>query len=501
MTSRRDELNAYTFAKRRLVAQFLRPTRTGSDEGAPRPLRAVVPGTVVGVVILAGFGAWGMVRPAAPPDWDERGKNVLIADRSGTRYVVLHTAGVGEQLHPVLNMASARLLVDAADGGVLTVPEAVLDRSRLPRGATLGIPYAPDRLPDPATVDGRRVWAVCERPVGGGRAVQRAVFVLADGDRGRVAGRGRLAGSQLLYVQGPDGARYVVDARGTAYRVDRDARLHTFLAGPGAPQRVSRDWLATLHRGSPIRFPRLGAPLGAPAGVPTLGEDDRVGTVLVTDAGGRAQHYLVLPRRVAPVSEFTAKLLLNSPGRGALRRPVPVSAGAFVPGRPFTPERDWPQGAPRAVGAGSAQKARDTVCSVLRAVDPRTGRTTLATWAGTDFPVALPAGSGGTYVTPGSGQLFRQFQGTATGAGPVFLVTDTGLRHMVQDNNDLATDDAGIGAPAADAPAGSPATAPKALARLSYGDARPSPVPAVWSARLPTGPRLSEASARQPQGS
>ena len=48
MASRRDELNAYTFAKRRTVAAFLQPSPTGSEEGAPRPLRAVLPGAIVG---------------------------------------------------------------------------------------------------------------------------------------------------------------------------------------------------------------------------------------------------------------------------------------------------------------------------------------------------------------------------------------------------------------------------------------------------------------------
>ncbi|MGW3466457.1 type VII secretion protein EccB, partial [Streptomyces olivaceoviridis] len=60
MASRRDELNAYTFAKRRTLASFLRPSPSGSEEGAPKPLGALVPGVVVGVVTLAVFGAIGM---------------------------------------------------------------------------------------------------------------------------------------------------------------------------------------------------------------------------------------------------------------------------------------------------------------------------------------------------------------------------------------------------------------------------------------------------------
>ncbi len=91
MASRRDELNAYTFAKKRLVAQFLQPSPTGTEEGAPRPLRGIVPGLIVGVLIMAGFGAWGMFKPQVPKGWDETGKNVIIGSESTTRYVVLET--------------------------------------------------------------------------------------------------------------------------------------------------------------------------------------------------------------------------------------------------------------------------------------------------------------------------------------------------------------------------------------------------------------------------
>ena len=71
---------------------------------------------------------------------------MIIASESTTRYVVLKTDGKS-QLHPVLNMASAKLLLDAGKGEVVNVDESVLDNGKIPHGATIGIPYAPDRLP------------------------------------------------------------------------------------------------------------------------------------------------------------------------------------------------------------------------------------------------------------------------------------------------------------------------------------------------------------------
>jgi hypothetical protein len=119
---------------------------------------------------------------------------------------------------------------------------------------------------------------------------------------------------------------------------------------------------------------------------------------------------------------------------------------------------------------------------------------------GTDFPAQLPTGSSSAYVTPGSGLLFRQFQGTETQAGGVFLVTDTGLRYALQSNSDSATDDKGIGTSAQQRKAALN-EAKIAQTRLGYERVEPTPVPAEWSTFLPTGPRLSEAAARQPQGS
>ncbi|TFE39016.1 type VII secretion protein EccB [Streptomyces sp. ICN441] len=506
MASRRDELNAYTFAKRRLVAQFVQPNTTGSEEGAPRPLRAVVPGAIVAVVVLAVFGAWGMFKPVAPQNWDTPNENVIIASKSTTRYVVLRTNGK-KQLHPVLNMSSAKLLLDPDKGKVVNVDESVLDNGKIPHGATLGIPYAPDRLPDAKEAGVAKRWAVCERPGEGGRAIQKAAFVLAEREQRKTEGAGRLRGGELLYVEGPDATRYIVDAKGTAYPVDEDELLLRQLVGLGrAPQRVSAAWLDTLHKGDRIGFPVVpgaGADAGVPGGLPA--ELNKVGMVLKATDGTRVQQYVVLSGRVAPVTDFTAKLLLSSRDLIDLApdgRAESVSPAAIRPGRAFGRDKKWPEHAPEPVNsAGTDEGSRNTVCNVLREVDDD-GSTTLSTWAGTEFPATLPTGSSSAYVTPGSGQLFRQFKGSRTDTGFLFLVTDTGLRYAMQSNGDSATDDSGIGASgSAKEREARRQEAQQAQNRLGYKDVEPVPVPAAWSAFLPTGPRLSTGAARQPQGS
>ncbi|MFH8294589.1 type VII secretion protein EccB [Streptomyces sp. NPDC018059] len=509
MASRRDELNAYTFAKRRTLAAFVQPSPSGSEEGAPRPLRAVVPGLIVGVIVLAVFGAWGMFKPAAKPGWDKPKEHVIIASDSTTRYVVLETDGK-RQLHPVLNMASAKLLLDSGKGEVIKVDESILDKGKIPHGATIGIPYAPDRLPSASEAGTAKRWAVCERPVEGGSSIQKAAFVLGDRDRNRTEGRQRLRGGELLYVIGPDKTRYVVDARGTAYRISekehRELLLRVLMRSTREPQRVSKQWLGTLHSGGAIAFPDIEGVPGADAEVPGLQDRaaDKIGMIIKAAEGDRAQHYVVFPGRIAPVSDFTAKLLLGSPDLVDLKqdgRARPLSAGAFTPDTTeFGPGNRWPREMPTAANeASTADGSRNTVCNVLRDVDADTGVTTLSTWAGTDFPAPLPTGSSSAYVTPGSGQLYRQFLGSETKAGGIFLATDTGLRYAMQSNSDSATDDAGIGTSAKQREQ-QQQEAQQAQTRLGYGDTDVTPIPAAWSAFLPTGPRLSTAAARQPQG-
>ncbi|MFF9818338.1 type VII secretion protein EccB [Streptomyces sp. NPDC014006] len=508
MASQRDELNAYTFAKRRTLAAFLQPSPSGSEEGAPKPLRAIVPSLVAGALTLAVFGAWGMFQPTAPAGWDTPGTRVIVGKQSTTRYVVLKT-GKATRLHPVLNLASARLLMNDADYQVIQVSDKILDSGKLPRGPILGIPYAPDRLPSAEEAGTAKRWAVCEQPGGKGETVQQATFVLAERDAPKTEGAGRLTAGDALYVKTRTGERYLVDADGTSYALtgtESDA-LTTALVGSRKPQLVTKEWLGTLHQGDPIKFPRLPAGVGSPAHVPgqLSATENQVGMVLKTRTGDGTKYYVVLPGKVQPVSEFTAWLLMSSPQTAVLNmngeaRTVGLQDFTADPERFAGQAAKWPQQRTRQVNSASPF-GRDTVCSVLRGVDVNSADvTTLSTWAGKDYPVQITADGTGTYVTPGTGLLYTQIQGTETAAGALFLVTDTGLRYAVQANGDSDNRKSDIGAAGKKTSDGSP-EASEAQVKLGYQNVRPAKVPAVWSELLAKGPRLDTNSARQPQGS
>ncbi|WP_052869295.1 type VII secretion protein EccB [Streptomyces niger] len=495
MASRREEFSAYTFARKRTIAAFLQPSSGVTEEGAPRPLRSLLPGLVAGALVVIGFGAWGAFRPVAPQGWSKPGAHVIVGTDSTSRYVVLGT-DKKSQLHPVLNLASAKLLMQGnGDADIIRVQDSELDNGKLQRGPTVGIPYAPDRMPTPEDAGTRKDWAVCEQPSANGRSTQRAVFLFADREAGRVEGRNRLHGGQALYVRSKAGERYLVDPHGMKYVIGGaqtgqqagaayNSLLRALFKDGAQPQLVSDEWLHSLGDGKPIDFPVVPGTVGTNAGIPSLGDANRVGMVLEARSGVTTQNYVVLQGRVARVSEFVARLLLGSPQLTTLGQEgtaVRVNAPDFTSnGDEFYAAKKWPTHAPRQANSGEAgtdTAVKDTVCSILTGVK-EDGTPELGAWAGEGYPKAIVDGATSAYVTPGTGLLYRQFQGKATGSGPVFLVTDTGLRYQLDSSNGR-----------------------NAQNKLGYRGTSPVPVPIGWSEFLPVGPRLDVDSARQPQGS
>ncbi|MFC1436438.1 type VII secretion protein EccB [Streptacidiphilus sp. N1-3] len=247
MASRRNELSAYTFSRRRTVAAFLQPSGGGNEEDVPKPRRAFMPSLIAGAVAVAGFGAYGMIKPSAPLHWDQA--NAVIVDKqTTTRYVML-----GGQLHPVLNIASARLLL-GVDSTVEEVDDSVLNSGSVPHGPTLGIPYAPDSLPTAKDAATPKTWAECDRPAASGQSgTDQKLFVLGGADAAKVttaavaptptpgapqSADGRPAGGpvgsrEALYVEAPSGL-YLVDSTGTAHQLVSDGSQPSALDGYGA---------------------------------------------------------------------------------------------------------------------------------------------------------------------------------------------------------------------------------------------------------------------------
>ncbi len=550
MASRRDELNAYSFARKRTNAAFLKPLPNGSIESAPRPLKAVVPSIVVGVLILVGFGACGIIKPVAPQGWDEVGSNLLVGSDSTTRYVVLpNTDSNGQShklLHPVLNLASAKLLLNPDKFNVVKVKESELD-GKLAHGPAVGIPYAPDRLPSAKDVDKPKYWAVCDRPGSGQKSKpQQAVFVLAGKDKELVDDpkKGKLDLHGALYVEDPNGKRWLVDQYGMAFEFDAtlggkiataqspektNLDLQRIIFGENAePQKVTAEFMATLIKSPvPIAMPRI-----ANAGKRTvaMGVPDkfqRIGTVLQTNEG--QQKYVVQADGVYKVSNFVAKLLLEgqnakdmNAGGGALKAesvstssisPKQDDAGraqSFLGKIPNTDiDMPWPTDVVSAAnnfkdgssGGLGSPTGTGVSCSVYKGTNTKlpgeankllghpNGVPNMQTWVGKDYPAKIAPGAG-SYVTPGSGLLYRQVSAPSAKSGSLFLVTDTGLRYSIPENND-----GGNKAGKADQEQG------QSQLHLGYKGAHPPLIQKTWSELLSAGPALDVNSAKKPQSS
>jgi len=526
MATRRDELNAYSFARRRTVAAFLQPSPHGSEEAAPRPLKTVLPSLGVAVLVLVGFGAWGMISPSAPKGWNSAGKNILVGSESTTRYVLVKTKGDDKlSLHPVLNMASAKLLLNGENPQVLKIKESVLDKSKYPMGATVGIPFAPDRLPSADDAKTAKTWALCQAPGQDGQPVS-ATYVLNKSDYSKLLSKsgGELDQRHVLYIEGPTdptighGQRFMVTADGSAYlvggklwRLTGDQKLQDIqraVFGDGVqPQKVSADFIKTLNVVGSLEFPDsddLGAGAGTTSEVEGLAPDRAVvGKVLKADAGGRTQQYIVLKDRVQAVSDFTAQMWLSSPDiinayPGQNPKPVEVGFNDIHPdGGEWLKEKQWPEEPVTQANKYWDQGGDKVSCSVWHGGEKKTGTSLplMSVWTGQDYPKDVSQSGSRTYVSPGSGLLFKRITGTDAGGGSTFLVTDTGLRYSIPTRNDSEVtggekaDDSGQ------------TTTNTSQVRLGYGKIRAASVPATWADMLAAGPELSSGNAEQAQGS
>jgi type VII secretion protein EccB len=531
MAKRRDELAAYTFARKRTVAAFLAPSPGGSDEGAPRPIRTVMPSLAVGVVLVVGFIAWGVIKPSAPKGWDTPGEYIIVDSDSTTRYVVIKDKSANGKevptLHPVLNYASAKLLLDKGKGSVIEVPGKDIDKSGIPHGATLGIPYAPDRLPTKDDAEKAKTWAVCERPApGSATAIDRAVFVLDGDDAKSVENAGKVDGREALYVADTKTKlEYLVDGKGNAFLLGGTsgldgttmAQLRAAVIGTAAePQPVSTEWLRTLNMGGVITFPIVPS-IGTPTSVEGLPDEaGTVGRVLKARDAQGDQYYVVLKDQVAAVTPFVADLLKRSPSAKQAYGTDDIAdikadtsdiiAANGGEADSFYADKGWPQTVPQQANsaATATSEANTTSCSVYSGTIGEDKKPELAAWAGTTYPKKVIADSLNAYVSSGSGLLFQEVTGSAQGGGATYLLTDTGLRYSLPSNNDSAADKSGEGSASSSSSSssseGEPSETDKARTRLGYEKvSHPAIVPQTWAKFIPKGPMLDTGSAAQPQ--
>jgi type VII secretion protein EccB len=293
----------------------------GEPDLAQRPLRrtpiGLLVGLMVGVLVVAVLAVIAIVHPGGATRWRQPG-TLIVDKQTGTRYVL-----AGGQLRPVLNYASARLLLGARMTVAVTPTSSL---SAVPRGAAVGIAGAPDSLPAADRPD--RGWLVCavSRPDSSG-APAPALWL----------GIGTGAGYRAEPV--PDDRGVLVRAGdGTAYLAWKDRRLR--LSAPWAAAALGYDagvavpvrdaWVNALPAGpdlGPLAVDGRGA-----AGPDLDGASTVVGQVFVVRGLASAErYYLLTGAGLLPVSRTGAALALGDPATGAAYPGVTVQARELSP--------------------------------------------------------------------------------------------------------------------------------------------------------------------------
>ncbi len=249
------------------------------------PLRAqslsLLAGAILAVIIVAACAILAFFRP---PGALGSAPIVIIRD-TGALYV-----RIGDVVHPVLNLASARLIA-----GTPANPEAVSVSAihNAKRGPLVGIPGAPATIAAPLGGD-ESGWTVCDD------ATNTSV-IAGDLRDGLAAGRNLLvtprsesaASTYLLY----DGRRARVDLRNRA--VVRALKLDSV-----RPRPVSRALLDAIPEFPPIAAPHIPA-----IGAPSLLHGFPVGTVVRIARVAGQEYYVVLARGVQRIGQVAADLI------------------------------------------------------------------------------------------------------------------------------------------------------------------------------------------------
>ncbi|WP_091229743.1 type VII secretion protein EccB [Microbacterium sp. 3J1] len=446
MATKKDLIEAQGFSRRRLLSAFTGGAPGGKELDPAKPLRAVVAGVAltVGVILVGVF--WGIMQPGLPGDWQNN--RLIVATDTGSRYV-----SVDGTLYPVINTASARLLIPAGEFKVVRTDQSALDG--IPVGPAIGILGAPDDLPKPdallnsswtACIDDREGTSVslASDPVasistGTGAVVQRGedLFVVADGLRHQVS---------------PEDANAVLRAvgLGTSDILEVDGR-----------------WLNLFESGDelePIRLNAVGATLEGTALT--------AGSIVHVQGDPPELRYVALATgELAQLSPLAYQLyLLGSGAEADAEQEVSPAEVADIPTEPHAGGADWPTEPLTPLAAG------ETPCAVVT----DDARTVLGATS-----QELPEERTRVNVAVGGGALVQVRGASEDMVGMAVLIDESGTAFAIPDAVvDAGAEDAGS----------DPVT------QLGYTQDDIGHVSDAWIEFFAAGPALSAEAARESPG-
>jgi len=469
--TRRDQLQAYRFVTTRVQSALLH----GEPDAAETPMRrigiAMFSGIMVAVLVAAGFGIYGLLKPGAKEGWKAPG-TLVVEKETGTRYVYIAQDGA---LHPVLNYASARLILNTADIAVKYFSRNSL--ADAPRGLARGIQGLPDSLPSPnGLVTGP--WTVCSRPPLQDRTVASMTVSVRYPPTGQ-----HIDASHAVLVRTRSDTFLLWDDH--QLRITSPSALDALHYNRNAALQVAETWVNSVPPGPDlhaVKVPGVGQPAPAVAGsAATIGQVYRVpGANNVS-----TQYWVALKDGLALTTETDAYLLIGDAdiklaygGQNSHFIDI-TSADVFA----ATKSKDsaatggFPATVP--VQVDPTQSEGQVVCA---AYADTTGASTRVTVALTgQVPGARPQTSlpfsvnddtaSQVVLPPGTAAVVRALPQDNQPTDSFFLVTDAGGKYPVPSRGVLDI--------------------------LGYRNVQITPVPSGILNLIPTGPALDPATANQ----
>ncbi|WP_433205029.1 type VII secretion protein EccB [Nocardia sp. CA-107356] len=443
----RAQVNGYRFLLRRLDHALVRRDVRMLHDPMRSQMRSFLVSAILGLLVVAGAAILAFIRPQGSIG----NANIVMGKDSGALYVVVKDSSGTQVLHPVLNLASARLIAGSSES-----PTAVKDSMlrSLPRGPILGIPGGPAALP--GSVQGARSdWTLCD-------AVQLSSTGSALSSSGVITTV--LSGRPVL------GERVRAFDRSSAILVQRNDKTYLIYDGKRAEvdtqnQVIARSLNLALQSARSISPGLLDAAPEAqkltPPEIPHAGEPGPgrlstvpVGAVIRAAVNGSDNSYLyvVLAEGVQRISPFTAQVIRNTNSQGMSDiLPMAPDVVSLVPVVTKLPVDQFPYDIPKIL---AAEDQPYTCLSWAKAqgtgpvTDGPADRASLIMLAGTQLPLADSArpvdlatadGTGdrvdAVYVPPSSGE-FVQVTGIRAGSPrreSLFYVADNGTRYGIPD--------------------------------------------------------------------
>lgn len=464
MQTRKDLYQAHRLMQQRVSLALLQAEPDAVESPMRRMTVAVICGVCVAVLVIAGFGIWGLLFKGGARGL-EAADVLIIEKETGTKYAY---SKADRKLIPFLNYASARLAMP----GTSIKQKSVSRRSlaKYTRGPVVGIVGAPDALPDRKKM-ARAPWSLCARDAEGQTGGTGPVVTLIGG---RDVGGRALPANSAVIVRG--GAQDWVVWNNQRMRV-ASAELGILTNDRSTP--VAQKWLNGIPSGPDFAAPDI--PGRGTTGPGPNGPGAEVGRVykVAAVAGGGERWFVQMQDGLAPISQTEATLLINDQRSRGLPQPrdIRASDASTNASNVVVHKRELPERLPAVVPYDPAEP----LCAVYR----DTGKLSTAaqlTIGGTlpevkTSAVTAPSAGPGTLdqvVLPGGGTLAGQLSTPNQPPQTLFLVTDQGIRFPI----------------------------PKAeeAAKLGYDADEAAPVPANLLQLLPEGPALESRAATSPPG-